>query len=132
MRLSSMGKKRLVRKGSTHAQRSFRPRLERLEDRLAPTGAAGSLDPTFGIGGKQTIDFGDMFTEEARGVAVQADGKIVAAGSSFQGFSTGLDFAVTRLNSDGSLDTTFGSGGKQTIDFGLSYDSAESVALQAD
>ena len=44
------------------------------------------------------------------------------AGLSYQG-ATGWDFAVARLNDDGSLDTSFDADGKQTIDFGSGSDS---------
>ena len=46
-----------------------------------------------------------------------------------------MDFAVTRLNRDGSLDATFGTGGKQTVGFdlgGINEDRATAVAVQAD
>ena len=46
--------------------------------------------------------------------------------------STSGDFALARYNRDGSLDTSFGSGGKATTDFGNTFDSANSVAIQAD
>jgi hypothetical protein len=47
---------------------------------------------------------------------LDGQGRIVVAGTSFQG-ATGNDFVVARLKADGSLDTSFGSGGKVTIDF---------------
>ena len=59
--------------------------------------AAGELDPSFDGDGRVLTDFGGF--DVARGVAIQADGKIVAAGGS--GFG---DFALTRSNLDGSLD----------------------------
>ena len=65
---------------------------------------AGDLDTTFDGDGKVTTAVGS-FTDEARGVAIQSDGKIVVAGISFNGSNN--DFALTRYNSDGSLDTTF-------------------------
>jgi len=86
----------------------------------------GSLDTSFGGTGKVTTDFGS--DDSAYSVAIQADGKIVAAGSSGAGFIT--DFALVRYNTDGSLDTSFGGTGKVTTDIG-SYDSATSVAIQA-
>ena len=50
-------------------------------------------------------------------MALQADGKIVAVGSTSTG-SDG-DFALARYNPNGSLDTSFSGDGKQTTDFGL-------------
>jgi uncharacterized delta-60 repeat protein len=109
--------------------------LEQLEDRCLLS--AGSLDPTFGIGGEVTTAFPSVSLEPTRSsavsVAVQADGKIVVAGGSGSPDSaTGTDFAVVRYNSDGSLDTSFGTAGTQTIDFGHQTDYGSSVAVQAD
>ena len=105
--------------------------LERLEDRALLS--AGSLDPTFGDGGLVTANFGYAPSgDEGRDViAVQADGKIVLAGSS-DGWSSGADFAVARYNPDGSLDTSFGTEGKVTTDFSLSTDYAYGVAIDGD
>jgi uncharacterized delta-60 repeat protein len=89
----------------------------------------GDLDPAFGGGdGKVTTDFGDQ--DHADGVAIQADGKIVVAGSS--GGAGGRDFAVARYNADGSLDPTFDADGKVTTDFASSHDQGFAVALQGD
>jgi uncharacterized delta-60 repeat protein len=71
----------------------------------------GSLDATFGSGGKTTVSFGSnpqTGDTEARSIAIQPDGKIVVAGF------TGSSGALARLNSNGSLDTSFGGGGKVT------------------
>ncbi|MFD9223461.1 hypothetical protein ACFWDI_26440 [Streptomyces sp. NPDC060064] len=97
---------------------------------LARYNPDGSLDSTFGTGGKVTTDFGGG-GDLAFGVVVQADGKIIAAGLDFSG-STFFDFALARYNTDGSLDTTFGTGGKVTTDFGGSFDVAFGVVVQAD
>lgn len=42
------------------------------------------------------------------------------------------DFALTRYNGNGSLDTSFDGDGKLTTDFGTSYDKANSVVIQSD
>jgi uncharacterized delta-60 repeat protein len=89
----------------------------------------GSLDASFGAGGKVATDFGANF-EAANGVTIQADGKIVAAGFSISGGHS--DFVMARYNSNGSLDASFGTGGKVTADFGLINDSAISVVIQPD
>src|SRR5438876_686219 len=96
----------------------------------AASAAAGDLDPGFGAGGKVTTDFGD-FAEEASAVAIQADGKIVVAGA---GSLAPSDFMLARYEPDGSLDPSFGSGGKLTTGFGGtgSDDRALAVAIQAD
>jgi uncharacterized delta-60 repeat protein len=91
----------------------------------------GDLDKSFGSGGKIVTDFfgGE---DEATAVAIQNDGKIVAVGSTVKPFvAADRDFALARYNADGSLDTTFGSGGKVATDFGNS-DIALAVAIQQD
>jgi uncharacterized delta-60 repeat protein len=89
----------------------------------------GSLDASFGSGGKVVTDFGANF-EAANSVTMQADGKIVVAGFTFLG-TFNVDFALARYNSDGSLDTSFGIGGKVTTSFGSNED-AISVVIQPD
>ena len=88
----------------------------------AAIAAAGDLDPTFSGDGKQTTDFAGA--DRANGVAIQADGKIVAVGRG------GLGFALARYNPNGSLDTSFSGDGRQTADF-LGADRANGVAIQA-
>lgn len=87
----------------------------------------GFLDPSFSGDGRASIDFGA--DEYAMDLALQADGKIVVAGSKLE---AGLhDFALARLNPDGSLDTTFSGDGKHTSNFGAN-DFAASMAIQSD
>src|SRR3990172_8506241 len=82
--------------------------------------APGDLDDTFGTGGKVTTDFNNH-TDSAYGLAIQSDGKIVAAGVSY--YYNYIDyfgaFALARYNPDGSLDTTFGTEGKVLTDFNV-------------
>jgi uncharacterized delta-60 repeat protein len=95
-------------------------------------GADGRLDPTFGNGGKVTTDFANSF-DNANAVAIQSDGKIVVVGlMSGSAAIGGSDFAVARYNPDGSLDATFGTGGKVTTDFSNTGDAAYAVAIQSD
>ena len=92
---------------------------------------AGTLDQSFGIGGKviTSITSGQ---DKAYGVVIQPDGKIIVAGYSTSTL-TGKDFTVVRYNTDGSLDNTFGTNGIVTTDLLLvSEDIAYSVALQTD
>ncbi len=101
--------------------------------RITGTVTAGSLDPTFGTGGIVTTDIGTSTTDSGRAVAIQPDGKIVVAGYADDYFSASrYDFAVVRYNADGSLDTSFGVGGKVTTDFASTSDYAYGVALQSD
>ena len=88
----------------------------------------GSLDNTFDADGQVTTDFGGG--DEVRSIAIQTDGKILAAGSSSNGYA---DFALARYNNDGSLDSTFDTDGKVTTNFtGGSTEIAYSIAIQAD
>ncbi len=95
---------------------------------LARYNSDGTLDDDFGNGGQVTTDFGNGYNY-AYAVAIQSDGKIVAAGYAF--IWSDFDFALARYNSDGSLDTTFGSGGQVSTDFG-DWDYAYTVAIQSD
>jgi uncharacterized delta-60 repeat protein len=71
----------------------------------------GSLDTGFGTSGEVTTSFGASPGAEVHGLAIQSDGKIVAVGQAFTpGF--GIEWAMARYNPDGSLDSTFGTGGK--------------------
>ena len=99
---------------------------------LVVLAADSDLDPTFGSGGIVTTNFPTAGIDEGRAVALQADGKIVAAGSAYTGAATGSDFALARYNSDGSLDATFGAEGLVTTDVGGSQEVARSVAVQGD
>jgi uncharacterized delta-60 repeat protein len=85
-----------------------------LDFALVRYNADGSLDAGFGTGGKVVTSFGPS-TDRVQTIAIQADGKIVAAGDSDRGTATsGVDFALARYNTDGSLDNGFGTAGKVT------------------
>jgi uncharacterized delta-60 repeat protein len=77
---------------------------------IAKITSAGALDTSFNSTGKATVDFGG--SDEAFAILIQSDGKVVAVGQSTVGSTTRA--AVARWNQDGSLDTSFGSGGKFT------------------
>jgi uncharacterized delta-60 repeat protein len=94
---------------------------------LARYNTDGSLDTSFGSGGKVTTDFGGCDScDVATALAIQQDGKIVAAGVS--GANDDY-FAISRYNSNGSLDTSFGNGGKVLTPFN---GFASGVAIQQD
>jgi uncharacterized delta-60 repeat protein len=98
---------------------------------LARYNSDGSLDTAFSGDGMQTTDF-DGGYDFAQGVAVQADGIVVAGSSLPSDASAGFgDFALARYDANGSLDTSFGAGGKQTTDFDVE-DHGQAVAVQAD
>ena len=89
---------------------------------LALHAADGDLDVTFGIGGEVTTDFSGG-NDYAFALALQSDGRIVAAGGTSSGF------ALARYNPDGSLDNGFGSGGKVITAYSAG---ASAVAIQPD
>jgi uncharacterized delta-60 repeat protein len=92
---------------------------------VARYNADGSLDTTFDADGRVTTDFG-LGDDFGSSITTQMDGKILVAGSSFNGTNT--DFALVRYNADGSLDTTFGTDGKVRTQLGTSDDQGVSVA----
>ncbi|MER7705579.1 hypothetical protein ABTX81_22145 [Kitasatospora sp. NPDC097605] len=75
----------------------------------------GTLDTSFGTGGKVVLNISGGLGDGIRGLVVQPDGKIVGAGAA------GPNGLLVRLNTDGSLDTTFGGGlGLTTLQLGAS------------
>ena len=102
--------------------------------------AVGDLDTSFGVGGKVVTDVSqtpdpfnpDSREESAWDVAIQPDGKIIAAGFAINPTNNTSDFAVIRCNPDGSLDRSFGIGGQVLTDFNNSTDEALAIALQVD
>ena len=92
--------------------------------------SAGDLDPTFGTGGKATIDF-NQSTDIAFAVALQPDGKLVVVGTAYTDNDYSKeDFAVSRFNADGTLDASFGTGGRVKTDFPGLAAVASSVVVQ--
>src|SRR5262245_1695917 len=105
----------------------FRPRLEVLEGRAVPS--TGQLDPTFGSGPNPGVVLTHVGTSAvASAVAVQPDGKIVAAGRFFPVGGAGNDVVVARYNPDGSPDPTF-QGGVVVLDFDGGDDYSSGLAL---
>jgi len=96
---------------------------------VARFNANGTPDMSFNKTGKVITDFGGG-NAEARGVAVQSDGKIVVAG--FASTDGTEKFALVRYNLDGTLDTSFGGTGKVLTLVGMSGSNATAMALQGD
>jgi uncharacterized delta-60 repeat protein len=90
----------------------------------------GSLDTTFGVNGVAAlpVTFGDNSFDC---LAVQPDGKIVAAGHYASGLSWFV-MLVARFNSNGTLDTTFGTNGIVTYSYGNVDDEAYGLAIKDD
>ena len=94
--------------------------------------ADGTLDTTFSGDGIATVDInpGQNLGDVATGVAIQSDGKIVATGTATGAGSP--NFATTRLNADGTLDTDFGTGGRAVLDPLNGVDVASDVLIDRD
>src|SRR5262249_22506156 len=87
---------------------------------------AGALDTSFGTGGRVIATASGFPGDYANAVAIQSDGKIVVAG-----YSNG-HIGVIRLNTDGALDGTFGSGGVLYASFTSGFGFINALAIQAD
>ncbi|MCA9753976.1 MAG: hypothetical protein KC591_17390 [Gemmatimonadetes bacterium] len=93
--------------------------------------ADGSLDPTFGNAGQATVPFpGGQSSAEA--VRLQSDGKIVAAGTVWYDGFTYPQFAVVRLNADGTPDPSFAGQGLLSVNMGGLGASASDLRVQTD
>jgi uncharacterized delta-60 repeat protein len=84
--------------------------------------SAGDLDPTFAGDGMLSVA-DTSFDRYAADVVLQPDGKVLTVGTRLPGASTTFaevtrDVALSRYNSDGTLDVTFGSGGRVLTDMG--------------
>ena len=101
-----------------------------LSQPLLTYAAAGDIDPTFSGDGEQTTDFSGGI-DRVYALAIQADGKIVAAGSATSSAGD-TDFALARYNANGNLDDNFDGDGKVTTDFGGLDDGIRAIAIQAD
>ena len=90
--------------------------------------SSGVLDSSFGNGGEVLIALGNSNSGPAFAVAIQTDGKILAA------VPANLHLTVFRFNTDGSVDTTFGSSGSvQILAGGIFLPPASGgIALQSD
>ena len=97
---------------------------------LARWNTNGSLDRSFDGDGMAEIDFGS-FLQAAWEVLVQPDGKIITAGYP-NSESSDSDFLIARQLPDGSLDPSFGTGGKVRTSFGDLNGGAEGAVLQPD
>jgi uncharacterized delta-60 repeat protein len=106
---------------------------------VARVSPAGALDPSFGTGGLadvtdlQTLSQSGGQLDHTEGLAIDAGGKILVANSVAVSPSgeTRLDFAVVRLDSNGTLDTSWGTNGLALADFGIGNNAdADVLVLQ--
>jgi uncharacterized delta-60 repeat protein len=93
--------------------------------------ADGDLDTSFGPGGFVNENFQGLSARH-NSVVVQPDGKILAAGNSLNISNFTNDFAIVRYNPDGTLDTSFGTGGRRYADVGGRNDIMPTLLLQPD
>lgn len=95
----------------------------------------GTLDSTFGTAGKTSFPVGVAATSEQNNrinkLELQSNGKIIAVGQAYN-TSSSYDFAIVRLNADGSLDTDFSNDGKATVNFGTFDEAALNVKIELD
>jgi uncharacterized delta-60 repeat protein len=89
----------------------------------------GSFDTTFSSDGKDVFTLGSA-SDKARDILVQSDGMIVVTGETNRS-GTSNDFYVRRYQSDGTLDSTFGSGGMVYVDFAANYDVPYNIVQQS-
>ncbi len=115
------GEKILVAGYSYHPTRNY----DFAVARYALVNSVWQLDTTFGTGGKAWADFGGA--DIAYAMAVEADGKIVLAGSSYNGATD--DFALVRFTADGVLDNTFGQSGKMRTDLVGGFESIRDIDI---
>ncbi len=110
---------------------------------IARHDSKGVLDKTFADDGIRRIDVPNHATAGASSLAIDANGRIVAAGDAAIAEFTGAPgvilpqyrsrFAVVRCSPGGDLDGTFGNGGTRVINFfGSRSEAANSVAIAAD
>jgi uncharacterized delta-60 repeat protein len=122
---------KIVAAGVTSMPKPSDPESYLADFALARYNSNGSIDNKFNRNGKQTTDFfGEI--DEAYSIAIQSDGKIVVGGHALNTNGNRFDFGLARYNSNGSLDGTFGTGGKQTTDFTGYDDNAYALAIQSD
>lgn len=88
----------------------------------------GHLDPTFGTGGQVILPSANLINTS--GVVLQANGKIDVATTVSNSSTGNFDLAVTRFLPNGSLDTSYGSGGVASADLGsLNSATVSGIAL---
>lgn len=102
--------------------------------------SAGALDSSFDLDGKLITNVSAGANDEARGVAIQSDGRIIAAGLAEVG--GGQDFALVRYNTNGSLDDnsgsdstpgdSYGTAGKAVTNLFSANDLLNGIVLQPD
>ncbi|MFT3746155.1 MAG: hypothetical protein QM785_17930 [Pyrinomonadaceae bacterium] len=100
---------------------------------LARYTSTGTLDTSFGNNGTIVTEFFSPDSSEARGVAIQPDGKIITVGPASVINATNSSIGLARYTTTGSLDSTFGTNGKVTTALtGVPYAFFNSILIQPD
>lgn len=104
----------------------------RFQVAAARLNADGSVDNSFGTNGKVIFNVGD-WNDFGEGVAIQSDGKILIGGHKWiSNIQERHDLFVARLNTDGSLDTSYGTDGVATARLVDGANYSNGIVLQAD
>ncbi len=120
-------------RGSLHRRLQLEPLENRCLLTTAPFEFSGdALDPSFGDQGAVLTPFGDTSVEIANAIALDGEGRIVLAGSYVPAGGGDSEFALARYNPDGSLDSTFGTGGRVTTDLSSGEDYVLGMVLDAE
>jgi uncharacterized delta-60 repeat protein len=96
---------------------------------VARYNADGTLDSTFGTGGKTLLDFSSNRIDDCLAMALQSDGRIVLVGRTSPPDASSTSIAQARFTTAGALDTGFGSGGMVITSLGVSGTGATDVAI---
>ncbi|MFL6254843.1 MAG: delta-60 repeat domain-containing protein, partial [Pyrinomonadaceae bacterium] len=113
---------------------SYSPTTEADDLVLARFNADGTPDASYGTGGRVKVNLKAPLPAYTVTALIQPDGRVIAAGVVYtsndpQPFES--NFFATRINADGTLDTTFGTQGRATVDI-MGFDIVTGIALQAD
>ena len=87
----------------------------------------GALDTSFGNAGKVLVDFPETMIMSS--MVLQSDGKIIEGGSLINSDNTRSEFVLVRHNSDGTLDTNFGTNGRVITHISAAFNKLTSLAL---
>lgn len=94
-------------------------------------GQAGTLDPTFGVGGKYSFEKHNYFFEGK--TVKQDDDKFILIGRYYNTSSSDPNnFCIGRLKTDGTIDSSFGTNGFTVLSFTPYSESAGAAAIQPD
>ena len=92
----------------------------------------GSYDTSFDIDGKGLYFDSSASSDIAYALKIQADNKIVLTGQTIDGVTTDDNFLTIRINTDGSLDTSFGAAGRAMTSFASGNDYGRNIDIQSD